>query len=234
MQFCDYDNFLNIGAEVFTTSTEKVEIIDLGQDLTADNWITWVDSQPKKNVNAQYLDAKWDSDWNAYESQFHDDHSYANKDIGEKLHNLKDEIKTREGIFHTEKMKFREEKKNLKLENLLLKRQLHKAQRDLKNLEDTSTTKGKPHVEKMVRGRLSDHFSEATLDLILDKTRQYSKKWSNKDFCFAMLLKMVSPKALNLLRKSKMLPMPSNSTLKKKFSFMNVTPGKIYSILVFY
>ena len=81
MQFCDYDNFLNIGAEVFTTSTEKVEIIDLGQDLTADNWITWVDSQPKKNVNAQYLDAKWDSDWNTYESQFHDDHSYANKDI---------------------------------------------------------------------------------------------------------------------------------------------------------
>ena len=114
----------------------------------------------------------------------------------------------------------------MKLENLNLKRSLNKAHKDLKDLNDTTTTKGIAHMEDMVRQRLKDHFSEATLDLILDKNRKFSKKWTNKDFCFAMLLKMISPKSLKLLRKSQILPLPANSTIKRKFSFMNVTPGK--------
>lgn len=230
-QFHSHNDFSNIAAEVEIIT--KQEVIDLGEDLTADDWITWIDNTPKKDPNAQYLVSQWDPDWDPYQSKFHDDHSYANKDIGKKVHDLKDEIKIREDLFKAEKEKFLQEKKKLRLENLAMKRQLHKAQRDLKNLQDTSSTKGKAHMEQMVRTRLADHFSQATLDLILDKSRQYSKKWTNKDFCFAMLLKMVSPKALKLLRKSKVLPMPSNSTLKRKFSFMHVTPGKISNCQVY-
>ena len=75
-------------------------------------------------------------------------------------------------------------------------------------------------MEKMVRIRLKDQFSEAVLDLLLDKTRHFSKKWSNKDYCFTMLMKMISPKALKLMRKLKIIPLPANSTLKRKFRFM--------------
>ena len=82
------------------------------------------------------------------------------------------------------------------------------------------TIKGKLHMEKMVRIRLKDQFSEAVLDLLLDKTRHFSKKWSNKDYCFTMLMKMISPKALKLMRKLKIIPLPANSTLKRKFRFM--------------
>ena len=31
---------------------DEKEIEDLGEDLASDDWITWVDNQPKKNVNA--------------------------------------------------------------------------------------------------------------------------------------------------------------------------------------
>ena len=63
-----------------------------------------------------------------------------------------------------------------------MKKKLHKAERDLRNLKDTNTTKGKLHMEEMVRMRLKDHFSVATLDLIMDKNRKFSQKWTNKDF----------------------------------------------------
>ena len=126
---------------------------------------------------------------------------------------------------------FIDEKNKLKLENVVLKRSLKKAERDLKNLSDKTTPKGRAHIDSVVRERLSDHFTEAQLDLILNKKQKFSKKWSSKDYQFAMKLKLVSPKALRVLRKSGQLPLPSNSTLKKKFSFMYVTPGYVHASL---
>ena len=106
---------MNIAAEV-SIDTSK-EIIDLGEDLAADDWITWINDKPLKNTNAQYLYPHWDPTWDPYESKIHDDHPYANKDAGVKIHDVKEEIKIREELFQTEKLKFMEEKKNLQLEN---------------------------------------------------------------------------------------------------------------------
>ena len=236
-QISKIDDFSDVGAIVDVEMVEvtvpkvtlpkvtlpKVELI--GEDLSADNWILWVKNKPKKNSNAPYI-YPFDPDWHTYWSQFHDDHSYSNKTAGEEIYNLKKELKEQEEEFQTERQKFEAEKKRLKFENFRMKKQLNKAQKDLKTLQDTSTTKGNAYMEEMVRLRLKDHFSEATLDLILDKNRTFSKKWTNKDFSFAMLLKMISPQALKLLRTSKLLPLPSNSTIKRKFSFMNVTQGE--------
>ena len=235
-QFSKLDDFSDIGAEVTVeTDVEMIEVIvpkvalpkveDVGEDLNADNWILWVKNKPKKNSNATYL-YPFDPDWHTYWSQFHDDHAYSNKSTGEEIYNLKKELKEQTEEFQTERQKFEAEKKRLKFQNFKMKKQLTKAQKDLKTLQDTSTTKGNDYMEQMVRLRLKDHFSEATLDLILDKNRTFSKKWTNKDFSFAMLLKMISPQALKLLRTSKILPLPSNSTIKRKFSFMNVTQGE--------
>lgn len=183
-----------------------------------------MNNKPRKYGNAIYV-YPWDPDWDPLGSLDHDDHAYAQMNIGKKLLALEWENSEQKIQFQSEKKKFEEEKKQLKFENYQMKKQLERAHKELKNLQDTTTTKGKKHMEDMVRLRLKDHFSEATLDLILDKNRQYSKKHTNKDFCFAMLLKMISPKALTLLRKSGMLPLPSNSTIKRKFSFMHITPG---------
>ena len=158
----------------------------------------------------------------------HDDHAYADKDIGKEVHDLNEKLKQQEREFQLEREKFEEEKRKQKIESLNMQRSLRKAERKLKDLKDTTTKNGAAHMEEMVRLRLKDHFSKATLDLILDKNRSFSKKWTNKDFCFAMLMKMVSPKALKLLRKTGLLPTPANSTIKRKFSFLHVTPGKIF------
>jgi hypothetical protein len=234
------DDYLDIGAEVVVETEENDEDIEaevlietepnelnavnVGEDPTADKWISWVNDKPRKIRNPIYV-YPWDPAWDPLGSLHHDDHAYVQKNIGKQLLALEWENKEQKLQFQAEKEKFEAEKRELKFENYKMKKQLEKAHKDLKNLQDTTTTKGKKHMEDMVRLRLKDHFSEATLDLILDKNRQYSKKWTNKDFCFAMLLKMISPKALKLLRKSGMLPLPANSTIKRKFSFMHVTPG---------
>ena len=204
--------------------TEMIEVTDIGEDFVADQWISWVRDKPRKNTNAIYLYPQlWDPDFDVHSAKFHDDHVYVNK----RLHELNEEMENQQKSFQLEKEKFLEEKKKLKLEKLNLQRSLNKANRDLRNLQDKTTAKGKAHMGEMVRERLKNHFSEGTLDLILDKNRKFSKKWSNKDLCFAMLLKMISPKSLKLLRKSNLLPLPANSTLKQKFSFMHVTPGYV-------
>ena len=164
---------------------------------------------------------------------FESDHNYTKgndiiDDYEAKLDALKKQFqKERE----EQKALFLEEKKKLKQENLEITRKMKKAERDLKNMSDKTTKKGRNHIDSVVRTRLQDHFTVAQLDLILNKDQKYSKKWSNKDFQFAMKLKLVSPKALKVLRKSGQLPLPSNSTLKKKFSFMYVTPGYVHSSL---
>ena len=163
----------------------------------------------------------------------HTDHSYVKSDeliidYEAKLDALKKQFEKEK---KEQKEKFEKEKRNLRVENNTLKAKLRKVQRDLSNLSDSTTEKGKKNIDDVVRKRLNDHFTEAQLDLILDKTREYSKKWCNKDFKFAMLVKMISPKVLTLLRKEKILPLPSDSTLKKKFAFMYVTQGYVHPSL---
>ena len=159
------------------------------------------------------------------------DHNYTKPD--EMINNYEAKIEALKKQFQKEKLEmkdaFDKQKRQLRAENNLLKKSLDKIEIDLKSLKDSTTDK--KHIDGIVKDRLKDHFSEAQLDLILDKTRVYSKKWTNKDFAFAMLVKMISPKVLRLLRKSKILPLPSNSTLKKKFAFLYVTPGYIHSSL---
>ena len=92
--------------------------------------------------------------------------------MGKKVHDLKQDIKDLDKVFDIRRQKFLEEQKKLRFENLGLRRKLKKAERDLKNITDPTTTKGKIHMEEMVRTRLKDHFSEAVLDLLLDKKRK--------------------------------------------------------------
>ena len=205
---------------------------DLGEDLEADDWINFVNNEPMKNKNAEDLNL---GPFERPDGEIHDDHTYSSKDqdkenkSAEELLDAADEqVKNYKEAFEQKKQEFAEEKKKLRLENLGMQRRLKKAEKDLKDLRDKTSPKGKANLEESVRERLKDHFSEGTLDLILDKTRRFSRKWTNKDYAFAMLLKMISPKALAFLRKSGKLPQPANSTLKKKFSFMYVSQG-VYS-----
>ena len=158
------------------------------------------------------------------------DHDYAKSselidDYEAKLEALKQQFNKEK---FEQRLKFEKEKLLLRSERNQLQTALKRVKRDLNNLTDPTTSKGKAHFDQVVRKRLDKHFSEAQLDLILDKTKTYSKKWCNQDFKFAMLVKMISPKVLKLLRKNKVLPLPSDSTLKKKFSFMYVTQGYVH------
>ena len=178
----------------------------------------------KENLNSPDVNFDFKKSSQAHDHTYH---SYVKsdeliKDYEAKLDALKTEFQK---VRKEERDAFDREKRQLRLKNNLLKKELSKIKEDLENLTDSK------HINDIVKKRLNSHFSEAQLDLILDKTRVYSKKWVNQDFKFAMLVKMISPKVLTLLRKSKILPLPSNSTLKKKFAFLYVTPVYIHSSL---
>ena len=164
------------------------------------------------------------------------DHDYAKS--SEVIDNYEAKLEALKQQFQKEKfeqrLKFEKEKLLLRTEKNQLQTALRKAKRDINNLTDETSNKGKARIDGIVRKRLDKHFSEAQLDLILDKTKEYSKKWCNQDFKFAMLVKMISPKVLKLLRKNKVLPLPSDSTLKKKFSFMYVTQGYVHPSLEYF
>lgn len=183
--------------------------------------------QEKKKNESSDSDTEFSQSEIPKSGQQHDHtyHSYVKPD--ELIKNYEEKIDALKKQFEKERAEQKDEydkmKKELRYENNLLKKSLEKIKKELLDLTDEK------HVNQIVKNRLKDHFSEAQLDLILDKTRVYSKKWTNQDFKFAMLVKMISARALTLLRKAKILPMPSNSTLKKKFAFMYVSPGYIHS-----
>jgi hypothetical protein len=82
--------------------------------------------------------------------------------------------------------------------------------------------------DAVVKARLKGKFSEAQMDILLSKKkRHYSKKWSQKDYANAMSLRGFSKKALAFVRKDNLFPLPAESTLNHKFSFIHVGPGMI-------
>ena len=74
--------------------------------------------------------------WDSRGSQNHDDHNYANKIMGKTVYDLKQQIQCLDKVFDMERQKLIEEKKKLKLENLNLRRNLKKVERNLENITD--------------------------------------------------------------------------------------------------
>ena len=83
--------------------------------------------------------------------------------------------------FESEREKHALEKAKLMRENLAMKKQLKKAHKNAKINE------GNNYMDQIVRQRLKDHFSDETLDLILDERRKFSKN-STSELCLQQLL----------------------------------------------
>ena len=92
----DYSDIISevtseINHESFINDIEMVKVSDIGADLEADTWITWVDEKPRKNPEAVYQHPQlWDPDFDPVGSMFHDDHSYADKDAGKNIYDSKE------------------------------------------------------------------------------------------------------------------------------------------------
>ena len=101
-----------------------------------------------------------------------------------------------------------------------------------------SITKGNHHTkltkkdrETIVRQYLSPYWSEAQISAILRKDWKKVHKWGPEDFEFALTLRLLSRKTYNHLRKSKKLPLPGYTTLKKYFQDFQINEGLFDSVM---
>ena len=90
---------------------------------------------------------------------------------------------------------------------------------------------------EIICNKLSGKFTPAQLGIILsDKKRTRSNLWSKKDYTFAMKIRQcgTGSRVLKFLRESQICPVPSNTTLTKKFSFIHTMPGIIHPVIKFF
>ena len=99
-------------------------------------------------------------------------------------------------------------------------------------LTNKNLSKGKTYLDQLVRDRIEPYFSPAQIEVILGNCG-YSRKWSNRDYANGMMIKIISPKALNFVRVNRMIPLPSNRTLQRKFRFVHCCEGFIEPSMVY-
>ena len=100
--------------ELIESEPNELNTVNVGEDPTADKWISWVNDKPRKIRNPIYV-YPWDLDWDPLGSLDHDDHPYAQMNIGKKLLALEWENSEQKIQFQSERKKFEEEKKQLNL-----------------------------------------------------------------------------------------------------------------------
>ena len=124
---------------------------------------------------------------------------------------------------------------HLKADNETLRQQFNKVKREKKNLKKKYTGWKKPltleEKKDIVRHYLSPYWTETQISTLFRKDWKIVRNWTNEDFEFALTLRMLSRKAYEHLRKSKVLPLPCFTTLKKHFQDFKIEEGLFDSVM---
>ena len=85
----------------------------------------------------------------------------------------------------------------------------------------------------MVHEALKKTFGPGQIDIFLsEKPRKFTRKYTTKNYHDAMALRNIGGvKSLALVRK--MVPIPSLTSLQRKFSFLSLLPGYIIEIRIY-
>ena len=105
----------------------------------------------------------------------------------------------------------------------------------LKNtISDYKEGKLPKHTKReVVHEALKGHFGPGQIDIFLsEKPRKFTKKYTTKNYHDAMSLRNIGGvKSLSLVRD--LVPLPSLTSLQRKFSFMSLLPGYIREIRIY-
>ena len=74
----------------------------------------------------------------------------------------------------------------------------------------------KDEKSEIVKNTLSPFFTPAMIECFIKGTWKTVRNWGKEDICIALTLRQLRKKAYEYLRKSKMIPLPSVSFLKKQ------------------
>jgi hypothetical protein len=110
-----------------------------------------------------------------------------------------------------------------KLEDDLLKEQKHS--NELK--KENSSLKSKAYTQNLVKAELEKSFSAPQTKQILTQKRV---NWSEEDIIKGLMLRALSTKSYQQIRRKQLFPVPSISTLKKWVSKLDCSPGNNYDL----
>lgn len=85
-------------------------------------------------------------------------------------------------------------------------------------------------MKKKLQDMLSPFFTPGQIKMIMNP-KQKMTRWSSVDISAAISLKSVSPKAYRYLRKTKKIPLPALSTLRKWVANFNIDEGILKDVL---
>ena len=89
-------------------------------------------------------------------------------------------------------------------------------------------------IAKEVLSTANENLSLGIINVMVDEKRKFAKNLPNTDYKEAMKLRIKGgTKALDLVRE-KYIPLPSPSTLNRKFSWIHLAPGFIAPVLLYF
>lgn len=121
---------------------------------------------------------------------------------------------------YQEVLQLKKQVSNLVRDNMQLKKELENSKQN----EQKSFQKATDYLKDTLRGK----FSSAQVDSLI--TGKPVTRWKEEDISTAITLRSLSSKAYNFLR-TKMIPLPSTTTINRWVSDMPVEPGILDSVL---
>ena len=114
-----------------------------------------------------------------------------------------------------------------------LKKQLKRKNELIKKLQNQSISKVRK--KAIAKELIKPYMSEARADAFLrDKPWKRIRNWSKEDIILGITLRALSRKAYTLLRKQKILPLPSETVLSDSFAHFQLDEGTVLQSIRFY